>query len=262
MYEDYPVNEITVGFLREWVSGLKVSARTVRSIVNTFSQILNEAVYDEAIEYNPTRKVRLPKLDEYDPEPYSDVEAQLLLSNAKGWFRNFLGFLFLTGMRIGEVCALRWESISETHILVAKTMRNKVSTPVKTRNIHSIPIFNGLRYFIAEQHKLTQTGLVFPEAHGADYVRGKWVKLLERCGMEGRVLYNTRHTFAIKALDSSKFKVSEISKLLGHTSTQMLFQKYAKWIKSEQMKVDLNFSTLGTSLDTVSSEVPKIGVVI
>ena len=80
-------------------------------------------------------------------------------------------------------------------------------------------------------------------ARGADYLRSRWLVLCKKCNMKGRIMYNTRHTFATKALRSGKFNVFQVSKLLGHSSTQMLFQKYAKDIKSEKAEYDLNFST-------------------
>ncbi|MDR2080958.1 MAG: hypothetical protein LBP54_03615 [Campylobacteraceae bacterium] len=63
-------------------------------------------------------------------------------------------------------------------------------------------------------------------------------------------MYQARHTFAIKALDSKKFKASQIAYMLGHTSLKMLFEKYAKFIEGEVDKVDATFSILDTKSDT------------
>ena len=120
-YEDYQISDVDVKFAREWTASIKVKASTLRGVVNIFSQIADEAVYDFAINDNPFKKVRLPKVDKYEPEPFSDEEAKKLLNNANGWFKNFLGFSLLTGMRTGEVCALMWSDIGDKYINVSKS---------------------------------------------------------------------------------------------------------------------------------------------
>jgi len=52
---------------------------------------------------------------------------------------------------------------------------------------------------------------------------------LKACGIRKRVAYNTRHTFATINLMAGINPVY-IASQLGHTTTAMLFQKYAKWI--------------------------------
>lgn len=262
-YENYSVNEITVGLLREWVASLTISPASIRLIANIFSQILDEAMYDNVIPSNPFsgKKVQRPKVKEYEPEPFSDTEVILLMNNAEGWFKNFLGILFLTGMRIGEACALKWDDITSQGIRVDETMTKKRLGDTKTGNVRFIPLFNDLRPFIKSQRLITQKGLLFPEAGGPENLHNMWRRFLKKCGIEHKRLYNARHTFAIKALDSGKFKASHISRILGHASTKMLFTKYAKWIKSEQMEIDLNFSTLDTNLGTEALGSPKIRAV-
>jgi len=243
-FANYPITDIDIKFAREWTASLTISARTIRSVINIFNQIINEAIYDCVIEANPFTKVRLPKLEKYEPNPYSDKEVKIILNTAKGWFKNFIAFMFLTGMRTGEVCALEWSDIKDGYISVTKSRFNDVVDTTKTGTTRQVPIFNNLLPFIENQRKLTgNKKFVFPEAWGAQHIRSRWKKLTDKCNMQGRVLYNARHTFAIKALDSGKFKVSQISKMLGHSSPQMLFQKYAKYIKSENQEIDLNFST-------------------
>jgi integrase len=250
-FEDLPINELKTSQLREWVAGMNCSPKSVRMNVSVFSQILNEALLDEAIDKNLFNNVRLPKLIKYEPKPFNNEEIILLLSKATGWFHNALGFLFCTGMRIGEALALEWKDIKDDYIIVSKTINKNIVTSAKTGNIRQIPIFDSLKPFLKAQR--LESGLdrrVFPKATGTNAIRAHWKKLLRRCEMGERILYQTRHTFTIKALDSGKFTVSEIAYMLGHSSTKMLFDKYAKFIKSESRKIDSSFSVLDTNLDT------------
>jgi integrase len=250
-FSNYAADEIKISMVREWAKTLNLSPKSIRMAINVFSQIMNEAILDEAIEKNPLKTVKPPKLTKYKPQPFSDKEMQLLLNNSMGYFRNILGFLFNTGMRIGEVLALDWRDIQKDFIVVEKTIRKGVIGTVKTDNVRRIPIFNALRPFIEAQRFISSGQRVFPNTKGADSLAKQWQALLKHCGMENRVLYQTRHTFAIKALDSGRLKASQIAYILGHTSLRMLFDKYAEFIKSETEEADISFSVLDTKLDTM-----------
>lgn len=248
-FHERAVESIKVSDVRRWVAGMQSSPKTVRLAVSLFKQIMDEAIYDEAITKNPC-VVRLPKLIKFEPEPFSKEEMRLLLENADGWFRNLLAVLFFTGMRIGEALALEWRDVGD-FIEVSKTITNGEVSSTKTSTVRHVPLFDVLKPYIQAQRFLS--GLdkrVFPNTSGAKQMKEPWHRLLKKVGMTHRVLYQARHTFAIHALDSGKFKVSQIAQILGHSSVQMLFQKYAKFIRSEMDEIPLNFSTLDTVLDT------------
>lgn len=42
-------------------------------------------------------------------------------------------------------------------------------------------------------------------------------------------------------LSSGKFPAMQISRWMGHTTTQMLFTIYARYIKSERVNIDKSF---------------------
>jgi integrase len=249
-YEDFLITDITTKFARDWVYGLKLSASTVRGVASVFRQIIDEALFDEAVDKNPFRQIKLPKLKKYEPQPYSDKEVKTILDNSKGWFHNLFGFLLLTGMRIGEACALEWDDIKDDHIVISKAIYDRVISTTKTGGVRKVPIFDSLRQFIEAQRLESASERVFDKAVGTKALRYQWLLLTTKCGMRGRVLYNTRHTFATRALDSGKFTISQIAQMLGHSTSKMLFDKYAKFIKSEKQEFDKSFSTLGTNLVT------------
>ena len=245
------ISSIKVSELKKWVKDMNVSPKSIRGNISVFRMIFQEALYDEAIDKNPFVYIKLPKADKFEPQPFSTEEMELLLSNADGWFRNLLAVLFYTGMRIGEALALEWDDIDD-FIKIDKSIRDGVVTPTKTNNVRHVPLFNDLRPYIEAQRRETalRSKSVFIGAIGAKELKPKWHRLLKKCNMEHRILYQARHTFAIKALDSGMFKVSQITKMLGHASVQMLFQKYAKFIRSEMDDLPKDFSTLGTKKDT------------
>lgn len=50
-------------------------------------------------------------------------------------------------------------------------------------------------------------------------------------------------------------KITDISRLMGHTSTQMLLTRYAKFIKSEEIKIEKKFDLFGLKTGTNEKEV-------
>lgn len=249
-FEHREVDSIKVSELNQWVNDMGLSPKSVRGNISVFRMIFQEAIYDEAIDKNPIDSVRLPKLEKFEPEPFNTEEMELLLDKSSGQFRNLLAVLFFTGMRIGEALALRWDDI-DSFIKVDKSIRDGVITPTKTNNVRFIPIFDDLVPYLKSQR--LETGLKNDRVfywNGAKELKPIWLSLLRKCKMSHRILYQARHTFAIKALDSGLFKVSQIAKMLGHSSVQMLFTKYAKFIKSEMDDLPTHFSTLGTKKDT------------
>lgn len=60
---------------------------------------------------------------------------------------------------------------------------------------------------------------------------------------------STRHSFITAMLNSGKFKILDISAIVGHTSPQMIMSNYAGFIKDEHLKIDTNISLFGHSLD-------------
>lgn len=245
------IDEITRSEIKQWLNGLDLSPKSVRMALSVLSQIYDEAVDDEAVAKNLCKDLRLPKLQPYEPQPFSNDEISTLLENSNGWFRNLLAILLQTGMRIGEALALEWNDVKDDYIVISKSIRNGETTETKTRNVRQVPIFNELRPFIKAQKLNSGLGSrVFPNTSGASCLRDTWLDVLKKSNMKHRVLYQTRHTFAINALDSGMFKVSQIAKMLGHNSTQMLFTKYAKFIKSETENIPKDFSTFRHNLGT------------
>ncbi len=57
-------------------------------------------------------------------------------------------------------------------------------------------------------------------------------------------LRNTRHTFAVRAIESGKFSLRDIQKILGHSSLEPIYQNYAKWIDDDIAHIDRNIDLL------------------
>jgi integrase len=89
------------------LSNLKPSS--VKRYVTTLRQVLDYAGADP----NPARdvRVRLPRIPHTEIEPPSGAEVEAILERVREQWRLPIRLLEATGMRVGELCALRWSDV-------------------------------------------------------------------------------------------------------------------------------------------------------
>ena len=80
-----------------------------------------------------------------------------------------------------------------------------------------------------------------------------WKKTLEKCELDYRPIYHTRHTFATIMLENGE-DILWVSNMLGHTDSTMTLSKYARYIKRESKKrgqfLKEELTPNGTEIDT------------
>ena len=110
-----PVNDITPAQIQAFIDGLGrqgFARDTVHRSRVVLNQIFNYAITmpGSTLRYNPVTAVKLPQgLAKTRREP--PTEDQLILVNPETTMGLFCCFLMYTGMRRGEMLALRWENI-------------------------------------------------------------------------------------------------------------------------------------------------------
>lgn len=86
-------------------------------------------------------------------------EARTLISQADGWFKNLVAFLFFTGMRQGEVIPLTWDDIDMDNMVINVDKRIKkgvIDTPKTASGIRKVPIFDILKPYLIDQKGLCE----------------------------------------------------------------------------------------------------------
>ncbi|MGM0519093.1 MAG: site-specific integrase [Campylobacterota bacterium] len=215
-----------------------------------FSGVLQEAVYDGVLNDNPFKNIRNPKKKKQIIRNFSVAEVKLILDNGTGWFHNYIGVATGLGLRNGELIALKWIDINESESIVRRTRDfNKDTTPKTQRSIRSLPLFSNIKIYLESQRQISKhLEYVFPRPNGLPWsdtqwiAQNHWYPLLYNLGFKRRRQYEMRYTFAINMLNSGHFKVTEISKMLGHTATEYLFNVYSAYIDSEKNNFSLNIN--------------------
>lgn len=250
-YGNMKVKDIKVSTLKQYINGHLEegkSAKTVELYRTLFNGILQEAVYDGIIYSNPFSQIKRPKKKKPKITPFSVKEVNLLLEHSHGWFKNYIGIATGLGLRSGEMISLKWIDITDTEILIRRTRDfNKDTTPKTASSVRNLPKFSRVNEFIEMQRHLTgDLEYVFTRPNGLPWSDTQWIcqmhwyPLLDKLGFKKRRLYEMRHTFATNMLNSGKFKVTEISRMLGHTTTEYLFNVYSAYIESEKNNFSLD----------------------
>lgn len=250
----YP-QEITPYMLKNWYSTFQ-DRSTLNSCINGILKIAFEnAIIEGYIKTSPFI-VTFPTLkSDYKINPLNLNEIKLILNSVDGWFRNFLGIAFFTGMRTGEILAMEYKDVDfeQSTIFVNKTRTMGLTKSPKTKNsVRKIDIISQCEFFLMEQKKLTGfKERLFYRDENKDFfssasLSGKWKKVLIDCNLDYRNIYQTRHSFASNML-SNKEDIFWVSQMLGHKSINITSEKYSKYIKSTRERkttfLDYNFQS-------------------
>ena len=122
----------------------KLAPKTVRSMAATLSSSLRTAVTWGFLETNPVRGVALPaKRSVRERRALTTDEVKALLGKLQEPCRTAVILILLTGMRIGEVLALRWGKIDwqRQMIVVDEGLyEGDVSTPKTDSGVRILPM--------------------------------------------------------------------------------------------------------------------------
>ena len=195
----------------------------------------------------PAVEIRYPKCSRREMRVLSREEQErfvsYLLADMDACKFGVLLTLF-TGMRIGELCALRWDGVSlrDGTIRIAATLqrlrdtdaaggartRIVIGPPKSDTSARTIPLTDGAAALCrrmapgdAAAYVLTGTE-DYMEPRTLQYRLGKYVR---DCGLEGVHFHTLRHTFATRAVEVG-FEIKSLSEILGHASTTVTLDRY------------------------------------
>ena len=168
-----------------------------------------------------------------------------------------LGILIsmFTGLRIGEICALRWNDISllEQTIYVHHTLQRiqdhsasthkttvLLTTPKSACSIRTIPIPDDLAAILRRSAPNTNTYVLTNSFHYMEprTLQNRFKKVLEECGLAPINYHVLRHTFATRCVEL-EFDIKSLSELLGHASITITMNRYvhpSMALKKENMQ--------------------------
>lgn len=228
---------------------------SIRVLMQVLKCCLNQAVEDGLLRKNPCQGVKLPKKEKRKQTALSLKQQRQLESAALAYPKEKgfpIVFALHTGLRIGEVAALKWENIDFdngmihiTHTvqrvpLLANHKKTEViRTSAKTQSSKRVvPISTKVKSWLRKLKKKQKGSFVFSDSEKPNEPRLITYHLHQLC-KRGNIssvhFHQLRHTFATRCVEA-KADISSISSLLGHSSTQMTLDVYAHSLLTPKVK--------------------------
>ncbi len=215
-----------------------LSNRRINKILNLLRQIINEAA-DRYDFRTPFANIKQLKIKRTDVDPFTLDEVKLILSTIRPDFKTYYTLRFFTGMRSGEVHGLKWKYVDfeKRLILVRETIvlgeDEYTKNDSSQRDIHmSQAVYDVLK--AQEKVTLGKCEYVFCTRNltpldNKNVTDRVWYPLLRFLNLKPRRAYQTRHTAATLWLAAGEAP-EWIAKQMGHTTTEMLFRVYSRYV--------------------------------
>lgn len=175
-------------------------------------------------------------------ETFSRAEQTLLLDRIYGRMDKFMAAVLLcmyTGLRLGELCALRWTDIDfNGNALTVNRTVQRIAVPgymTKTILLENNPKSESSRRTIPLTSELL--GILSRLKGERPYVFGgekpldprtmqyRFKGILKEAGIDGRTFHTLRHTFATNCVENG-MDVKTLSELLGHSDVKITLNRY------------------------------------
>lgn len=273
VFSEMRPDEVTVAFLIQFRDNLRKVPLTDKRISNILSPLRGALALalergliqeDPFVRMRPTTRRRaagvalkadgLPSFDEplpssLDPkheaaakqaDPLDHVERAGALEAMAGQIRNFFLFAFWSGLRTGELIALRWCDVdwANNRVCVRLSWSKATFTITKGKRARWVELNEPTRQALLAQKAITGAAgrWVFhnPKINdrwqNSERVRQHWIAALKAAGVRYRKPYQTRHTYASVMVSAGEIP-EWVADQMGHQDTRMVSEVYAKWVQ-------------------------------
>lgn len=225
--------------------GNGLSPKTVNSIISVLKGIFVYASQHEKLAVEDISRVSVKQPQK--PMRILSIAEQQKLSSflCRDLTLINLGILvcLYTGIRIGEICALKWEDISfdEKYLYIDKTMQRiqnqensvhktsiLISEPKSGCSIRRIPLPDNIFQLIVSArcpgntYFLTGQASAFVEPRS---LHNHFKAAIKACNIKDANFHALRHTFATRCVELG-FDVKSLSEILGHASVNITLNRY------------------------------------
>lgn len=256
-FADIPCADLSAGKINEFINkkladGL--SASYVRDIFTVFKSMLKYAQEEYGFKLS-LKNVVLPKVEKKQIEKISDIQQKKLIS----YLRNNMSLIafgillsLFMGLRIGELCGLKWEDVDFQHKIlhIRRTVQRissangnrktkiVISTPKSATSFRDIAIPDVL----IEYFKKFRNEADFFILSGSDKpieprtMQYRYKKILQSAEIENHNFHKLRHTFATNCTQKG-FDVKTLSVILGHSTVNLTLNRYVHPDRSHERKL-------------------------
>jgi integrase len=237
------------------------SPKMVQFIHAVLHQALENAVKWNLIPRNVAKLVTLPRVERYEAQTLTVEQVKRLLEVARGSRIEVMLLVALnTGIRRGELSALRWSDIDFENGLIfvrrtvtyvggygfvetepkTKSSRRKIAVSEKLLEALRTHRENQVQARLKAGEKWHEQGLVFCNIHGGflfpEVVLDELHMLLAKAGLPKLRFHDLRHTMATILLESDVHP-KKVQERLGHSSIKITMDTYSHVLPSMHQDV-------------------------
>lgn len=251
--------------------------KTIKHMYVLINSALDKAMQIKLLNENVNRQTVIPKKEEYTAKVLSAEEVKKILVNAKeDKLYPIIALEIYTGLRKGEIMALKWENISfdqeelhvegnlcrvvkeinedgskcyEYKIMEPKTAKSKRVVPLLPGAIEALKMQQAMQAQDREMYSeiYNDQGLVFARCDGTFLSQrafmDKYHAFLKRYGVSDVRFHDLRHTFATLLLEAGE-EPKAIQELLGHSTYSTTMDIYAHVTKKGKVNAIKRLDTL------------------
>ena len=228
------IEKIDANEIEQWrdelVDERDLSRRSANKLLIILGAIFERAVKTHGLLRNPVREV--PKFRvRYDPNAYDffspDEIEQLSKAAGSAQDRAIYRAAAFTGLRMGELIALRWGDVDLTGeaLHVYNSYSLGTLTAPKSGLTRTVPVADQVQKLLKAHRKTVANGrdqLVFPGERGeyldGSALRRRYKKALEDAKLRSLRFHDLRHTFGSIAIDQAS--IVQVQAWMGHADVQ------------------------------------------
>ena len=242
----YNIKDINVNTINNYINYLhknNLSISTIKNILYIIKSSINFSYNNKYSKYIDLKDIKIKSINKstYILSKSDQIIIEKYLKNNINIKSICVLLCLYTGIRIGEVCGLKWNDINfntksinikRTIIRIKNTSgKNKTilttSTPKSSTSVRTIPIPNfiiNLLFFYKSNNNyylLSSSNKLYDPRLMEYYYK----KILIKNNININKFHTLRHTFATRSIES-KMDIKTLSEILGHSSIEMTLKLY------------------------------------
>ena len=214
-----------------------------KSVYCVLNQIIKYASEKYALRLMPLKR-QIPYMPKRTVETFSRKEQSELfavLYQERDVFKTAILLCLYTGLRLGELCALKWEDIDMENQLIA--VRRTVQRLYVEGHMTKTVLLETAPKSASSRREIPLPSAVFAllkalqEENKKEYVFGgdkpveprtmqnHFKRILKKAGLSDKNFHALRHTFSTNCIEGGT-DVKSLSELLGHSDVQITLNRY------------------------------------
>jgi integrase len=238
------LEEITTDQVEAWSGALAATGmgnRTRLKILTVLHGVMGRAKRVWKLPRNPVSDVEKPTQRRTTEIEVFSTEEVMALIRAAASDQDAAIYLTAayTGLRRGELVALRWRNVDfpRRHIRVTASYTERALSTPKSGRARSIPmapqVAEALTRLASRPDRVSEDDLVFPGTHGeyldASALYRRYKTALKQAGLRSLRFHDLRHTFGTQVIGNPAVSILQLKEWMGHADidTTMKYLHYA-----------------------------------